>query len=178
MSTILAPLTGCVRFDDLDGPLEWLIHDAAGQRHQAGAWWTDKPGCEPTTHHQRPLVIDGGTDVLRNPLEGQIITIGFDYEKQGGDTPCGRWQIDVVNKFTNEIAALVINTGVRCERPEIVVPPRPPHGMPPVTPPYVPPYTEVPPYVPPVVTPVPEPGTMLLLGGAILARAMWQRMHS
>ena len=151
MSTIDVPITGCVDLADLRGPLTWVV--TGPDRFRAGAWQDDAPGCAPTTAHQRALLIDGGTASLRDLYPGERLAIGFDYPAMD---PCGRFQIDIVNAVSREMAALVIDAGVACHR-AIVVPP--------VHPPI---------HTPPQAAVVPEPST-LLLTGALLARALWQR---
>lgn len=158
MSSITAPLEGCIALDDLeltDAQLIWFI--IGPDRHKAGAWQTDKPGCGPNTHHQRSLLIPGGSEALINPPLTPL-SIEFEWERQ---IPCGRFQIDIHNAVTDEMKALVINTGVVCkeDKPPVVV-------IPPVTP-----------NVPDTPVVVPEPTTMLLVSGAILLRGVWQKMR-
>lgn len=161
MSSIIAPLEGCVALDDLESANAQLIWFIVGpDRHRAGAWQADRPGCAPTTHHQRALLIEGGTQALRNPSPDSPLAIEFEWDRQ---IPCGRFQIDIHNAVTDEMKALVIDTGVVCHG-------RPPHAGPPIV--IHPPQT--PPNAPPAI--IPEPGTMALLGGALLARAAWMRL--
>jgi hypothetical protein len=180
MSTITAPFYGCIAYEKLHDPLVITIHDAAGQRHQAAAWMTDRGGCGKTTHHQRALIIDGGSANLRNPDPGEVINIRFDYVKQFASQmylgkPCGGAQVDVVNTVTNEMAALYIFTGQDCGKPPKPIVVKPPTVRPAVQEEIPPPkLAEDDPTPLPAV--VPEPSSMLLLGSALVLRMLWQKL--
>lgn len=176
MASITAPFSGCIYIEDLlaqhAGILEWELSGIQGQRIKAAAFAGDKAGCEPTTHHQRPLLIAGGTDALRNPIEDSI-TIGFDWRKQSSESPCHRvFQIDILNTVEGDFFGGLITyrdqqLPEQCTGTPAVVVVKPPVV---VTPPYV----EVPSYptptpfdAPDAPVPVPEPTTLLLIGGAV-----------
>ena len=186
MSTITAPFYGCIAYEDLHDPLILTIHDAAGQKHQAAAWMTDKGGCGKTTHHQRALIIEGGSANLRNPDVGEVIHIQFDYVKQFASQmnlgkPCGGAQVDVVNTVTNEMAALYIFTGQDCGKPPKPIVVKPPTVRPSVQEDIPPLIQEIPPPklaedepTPPAI--IPEPSSMLLLGSALVLRMLWMKL--
>jgi hypothetical protein len=155
VSTITAPFTGCVNLSDLTGDLIWTV--TGPHKFEAGAWRGDMPGCDRTTHHQRPLEIEGGTDALDHLFDGQVLAIRWHWQTQD---QCGRHQIDIHDVTAGEMVALVINSGTVCDGGGGVM-------LPPIVPPTLPP-----------AAPIPEPATVLMVGGALLVarvRQIWSR---